>query len=149
MSVGALSYTGREWPDEAPHVSFEIAQEESVETEVAVTGRFRVLFGDEETSITVRGPGEGGPGYWDRGVAERAENVAEEATDASDVASRVRVFTVPAGQTETPSRTEVLLPSGSGSVGVTVTIGGAGSEIACQGAVAAAHRQLVETMSAV
>lgn len=144
-----LSYTGREWPDDDPYVSFEIPQEEAVETEVAITGRFRILFGDNDTSIVVRGPGEGGQGYSDQSVAERAENMNEEPTDAYDVASGVRVFTVPAGETETPSRTEVLLPSGSGSVGVTVTIGVTAAEIVCRESVVAAHRHLVETMSSV
>lgn len=146
-----LSYTSREWPDEDPYVSFEIPQEESVETKVVLTGRFQIRFGGDDTwtALIVRGPDEGGQGYSDRSVEERAENINGEPTDAYDVDSGVRVFTVPAGETETPDRTEVLLPSGSGSVGVTVTIGLRSDEILCQEAVAAAHRHLIETMSAV
>jgi len=143
-----MSYTSREWPDEDPYVTFEIPGTESVATEVNFSG-LRISFADERTTITVFSAGRSGQGYSDSSVAQRAENRGSEVTDAYDAGSGVRVFT-PEGQTETPGMADVILPSGSGSVRVTVTIGVRGSEqIVCREAVAAAHRRLIETMRAV
>ncbi|MFC7078459.1 hypothetical protein [Haloarcula halophila] len=145
-----MSYTSREWPDEDPYVSFDIPQVDLVGTEVGIARRLRIQFDEGATVIAVHDTEN--LGYFDSSVDEVVENEDNpELTDEYDVGSDVHVFAWPEKQELPYNRTLVVLPSGSGSVRVKVTIGVSSTDqgVVCQEALAAAHRRLVESMRTV
>ncbi len=145
-----MSYTSREWPDEDPYVSFDIPQEEVVGTEVGIASRLRIKFDEGATVIRVHDTEEFG--YLESSVDEIVENEDNpELTEEYDVGPDVHVFAWPEDEELPYSRTLVVLPSGSGTVRVKVTIGVSSTDegVVCQEALAAAHRRLIESMRTV